>query len=330
MYLPLAPLATAVVLGGYVAIRRLASGTALTPPATRLFGVCIVVGAVTVLAVRTYTRNEDYRTKVRIWEDTVAKAPDNVRAHENLAAALVSEGKVAEAIPCRQRATELWRRMLGEKHFGYAASLNNLAYLYQCNGDHSRAESLYSHAKEIAEEALGEKHADYAKCLGNLASLYVSMGDYTRAAPLCRQTLEITPNDYQAHYLLGVTLHQQGKDQEALEHWREVLRLQPNQVVILLQSAWVLATSPDSSVRNGAEAIALAERAVQLPVVRTPKLLDTLAAAYAEAGRFSEAAETAQQALGIASAESNKPLADALRDRVRLYQAGCAFRESRK
>ncbi len=89
--------------------------------------------------------------------------------------------------------------------------------------------------------------------------------------------------------------------------WREALRLQPDDVDALDQLAWALATSPEASIRNGPEAVALARRAVQLGDGRDADLLATLAAAYAEAGRFSEAVETAERAISLASAPATPP-----------------------
>ena len=74
--------------------------------------------------------------------------------------------------------------------------------------------------------------------------------------------------------------------QEALTQWREVLRVDPNYVPAMNDAAHALAASPNPSDRNGAEAVRFAERAVQLSGARNPAYLDTLAAAYAEAGRF--------------------------------------------
>jgi len=350
-----------------------------------------------VLGILTHLRNEDYRSDVRIWQDAVAKAPDNPRAHNNLGHALIEQGRVDEGIihcqkaveidPNRasahnnlgralvqqgrvdeaiahyrkaleidpadaqfhhnlghalvqqgnvdeaithgQKAREIRKKTRGEKTPQYAESLNNLALMYQNVGDYARAESLCRQAMEIWKEVLGEKDPDYAAGLNNLALLYHSMGDYVRAEPLFRQALDINPNDANAHFNLGVVLHQQGKHQATVTCWRQALRLQPNHPVILVRTAWVLATSPEASVRNGAEAIALAERALQFSRGETPEMLNVLAAAYAEAGRFSDATETAKRALAMVSA-TNPGLADALRDRVKLYQTGSAFRESRR
>ena len=89
----------------------------------------------------------------------------------------------------------------------------------------------------------------------------------------------------------------------------------------------MLATNPNASIRNGAEAVELAQRAVQLSDGREPAILGTLAAAYAEAGRFAEAVKTAEQALALASSQNNAALADTLRTRIKLYQSNSPYRE---
>jgi Flp pilus assembly protein TadD len=86
----------------------------------------------------------------------------------------------------------------------------------------------------------------------------------------------------------------------------------------------VLATNPEASVRNGSEAVELAARAVKLSGAKDPAILDTLAAAYAEAGRFPEAVETARQALTLAT----EPLAAELKARIALYEDKRAFRDT--
>ena len=94
------------------------------------------------------------------------------------------------------------------------------------------------------------------------------------------------------------------------------------------QAAWLMATSSDASLRNGADAVELARRAVQLVGEREPTTLDTLAAAYAEAGRFPEAVATARKAIELANQQNARVLADTLRARIALYQAGKPVRQT--
>jgi spermidine synthase len=107
---------------------------------------------------------------------------------------------------------------------------------------------------------------------------------------------------------------------------REAMRLRPNDAALLNDTAWMLATNPNASIRNGTEAVELAERALKLSVGNEPAILDTLAAAYAEAGRFSEAVAAANKALDLATQRHQETLADRLRARLTLYKAGKPFR----
>jgi len=92
--------------------------------------------------------------------------------------------------------------------------------------------------------------------------------------------------------------------------------------------AWLLATCPDASLRDGSRAVELARKAEQLAGSSHPEIFDTLAAAYAEAGQFSEAMETAKKALQLASAQHNSAMADAVRARLKLYEANSPYRET--
>ena len=92
--------------------------------------------------------------------------------------------------------------------------------------------------------------------------------------------------------------------------------------------AWVLATSRDDSLRNGPRAVELAERAVRISGGKSPALFDTLAAAYAETGRFSEAVELTNRNLALARQQNNRRLIDALTARQGLYQAGTPLRDT--
>jgi len=95
--------------------------------------------------------------------------------------------------------------------------------------------------------------------------------------------------------------------------------------------AWLLATSSDPSLRNGSEAVLLAERAdsESSRSENHPIVLRILAAAYAESGRFDEAKQTAQQALQAAEIQGNATLANALRDEIALYDLGLPYRKER-
>jgi tetratricopeptide (TPR) repeat protein len=112
---------------------------------------------------------------------------------------------------------------------------------------------------------------------------------------------------------------------EAIPHFQTALQFQPNYAEAQNNLAWVLATAPRASLRNGHQAVELAQKANQLAEGKNLIFLRTLAAAYAEAGRFPEAVETAQLALQAAEAQSKSALADDIRSQLTLYQAGTPF-----
>ena len=92
-------------------------------------------------------------------------------------------------------------------------------------------------------------------------------------------------------------------------------------------TAWLLATCPEASLRDGKKAVELAQQAVQLSGGKSPEILDTLAAAYVEAGRFPEAIKTAQRVLDLSAAQNKKPLAEVIQNQLKLYEANSPYHE---
>jgi len=125
-----------------------------------------------------------------------------------------------------------------------------------------------------------------------------------------------------------MTLDQLGRTREAVAQYREALRLNPNLTGPLNNLAWVLAASPDDGLRNGPEAVRLAQRACELTHYGEPLFIGTLAAAYAESGRFPEAVTTAEKAEQLATDAGLKKLAEANRQLLEFYRAGKPYHES--
>ena len=124
----------------------------------------------------------------------------------------------------------------------------------------------------------------------------------------------------EVHNIVGTVLVQQGRVEEGVEEWKKVLLVEPNNGNAISNLAWVLATSPDESIRNGAKALQLAEQAVRISKGRIAILFRTLAAAYAENGRFSDAIQTAQRGIELANSQGNSGLATELQASIALYQ----------
>jgi cytochrome c-type biogenesis protein CcmH/NrfG len=112
--------------------------------------------------------------------------------------------------------------------------------------------------------------------------------------------------------------------------YREALRLGPGNSEALNSLAWILATNRGAEIRDGKEAVDLAERACQglSQGQDRPGRLDTLAAAYAEAGRYPEAVATAHQAVELAGNAGDERLAKDIAERLALYESGRPFRQA--
>jgi tetratricopeptide (TPR) repeat protein len=125
---------------------------------------------------------------------------------------------------------------------------------------------------------------------------------------------------------IGLALLQKGRPSEAIAHWQNALAGQPDSVDSLNNLAWILATFPESWLRNGRQALALAERANQLSRDNNPAILRTLAAAYAENGRFTEAKVTAERGLQLANAQENPALANIFEGDLARYRRNAPVR----
>ena len=144
-------------------------------------------------------------------------------------------------------------------------------------------------------EAVRQEPKNAAWCY-QLGNLLVLLGRAQDATQYLTRTLELEPANSKAHSVLAAALTFQGRDREAVAHYREALRLEPQSAAALDGLAWLRATEPDPALRDGAEAVRLAEQARQLAGTNIPVVWKTLAAAYAEAGRFDDAKLAAQRA----------------------------------
>jgi tetratricopeptide (TPR) repeat protein len=239
--------------------------------------------------------------------------PEYPEVHNNLGVALARTGKLDEAISHFQRVLTA--------NPNFADVHGNLGRALARAGQVDMAITHFAKALEL--------NPDSAEIHNTLGVMLVGKQRLDEAIAHFEKALEVNPRYVEARQNLGDTLYYlRGKAPEALAHWREVLRAAPNHVLVLNQTARVLATSPEASLRNGAEAVALAERAVQLSGAREPAILDTLAAAFAEAGRFPEAVETARRALALANERNDQPLAEAVKARIALYEAKTPLRRA--
>jgi protein O-mannosyl-transferase len=186
--------------------------------------------------------------------------------------------------------------------------------------------TLWNHALAVGGQNDFASH-NLAAAYFNQGVTLVREGNLEHASRQFHLALEHDPQLATAHYALGNLCQQQGRTPEALKHWREAARLAPQWPEPINNLAWVLATDPRAEVRDGAEALKLATRAVQQVGPGNVNVLDTLAAAYAEEGRFAEASATARQAEAEALTQGQVELAQRIQRRLALYASGQPFRD---
>ncbi len=160
---------------------------------------------------------------------------------------------------------------------------------------------------------------------------YLALGlsrqaEWEEAVQQFRQALELDPAYAEARVGLSEVLYGQRRYAEAVQILREGLERRPASVQLANNLAWSLATAPEAELRNGSEAVRVAE-VLRERAGEGPNILDTLAAAYAEAGRFDEAVTVARRAVELAEKGNAAELADEIRARLALYESGQAYHE---
>jgi tetratricopeptide (TPR) repeat protein len=145
-----------------------------------------------------------------------------------------------------------------------------------------------------------------------------------------RAALLIQPNNADCHTVLAIALDEKGQWAEAIQHYEKALEISPQSVPPLNNLAWLLATGSNPSLRNGARAIQLARQADQLSGGTNALVLRTLAAAYAEAGQFGKAIESARTAMQLGRSHGDDSLATELQQQIALYELGLPYREMAK
>jgi protein O-mannosyl-transferase len=236
--------------------------------------------------------------------------PDFPKALPNLVGLRLAQGKPDEAVKVYEQALRT----------GESAGLHNdLANLLV---GQNRPDAAIPHYEKAVQLEPGNAELHY-----NLAVVLALRNRLDDAVAHFRRANELKPDFAQGHYRLGLALQSQKKFAAAVAEFRKTLELNPQHALAQNNLAWLLATCAEPSVRDGRQAVALARQAEQLSGGGQPNVLDTLAAAYAEAGRFPEAIETARRALALPAAQNNQPLAEAIRSRLTLYEAHSPYRE---
>jgi tetratricopeptide (TPR) repeat protein len=252
-----------------------------------------------------------FNDAVNHYEAALALNPTDAEAHNNLGATLFEIGRVDDAIAHYQQALAI--------RPDYAEASCNLANALIAKGDFDGAIARYTACLAAIPD---QEEAQY-----NFASALLRKGRTDEAIVEYQKVLQMHPESSDAHANLGSAWLAKGRVRDAMAEYTSALRISPENLAALSNLAWLLATSAEPSLRDGSEAVRLAERAESASSrsETQPTVLRILAAAYAEAGQFAEAKETAQHALEAANVQGNTTLADALQGEIALYDLGLPY-----
>jgi protein O-mannosyl-transferase len=274
----------------------------------------------------------------------LSREPQNAKCRFNLAAAFLESGRAAEAIQEYEKA---------------------LAIQPKSAQGHSDLGNAYLHSRRFAEAIAQYKIAlqlrpHYADAEYNFGIAEIQNGNRAEAIRHFQNALVIEPNYPAAHNNLAVALLLEGRTEEAIAHlersvaaepgnvqvrnnlaraltgkqqwnravahWRTSLQIDGNNLDAQIGLAWALATAPDNTVRNGPEALTIAQHLAA--TMNDPTSLRVLAAACAELGHFAEATKIAGQAVDLVTSQHDTELTAKLRSDLALYQSGQPLRDA--
>ncbi len=296
-----------IVLVCAVAATWLARQSAWRLPAGRAATLAVLAA----LAILTWRQCRMYTDGETLYRRTLERNPGCWLALNNLGVISLGRHDDAEAERLFFASLRLNPR--------YEAALNNCGLVLARRGLIEESIAYYRRALDIWPE-YPDANVNLGNALFAQGRLDDAIAHYTRALRLRPDLLEPRNN-------LAFALLAQGRPGEAITHFEAALKRNDSSPTALAGLARALAVSADASVRDGARAVTLAERAARLSQRSDPLVLDVLAAAYAEAGRFGDAVATAQAALDLARQAGQGDLAVQLGERLRLYRSGLPFHE---
>jgi Flp pilus assembly protein TadD len=297
-------------IGLYIAVTWLAAEWRLRRP---MFAA--LMGAILVLLMACAWKQAAYwKDSETLWRRDIACTTDNEMAHDNLGAALSKKGRVDEAVSEFQTALKI-RPASADANYNLGVEMMEKGKL---------DEAILHFQKAI------QTKPDYAEARNHLGVALRQAGRVDEAIVQYQELLKFMPGNESIQVNLANAFLQKGTVDEAILHFQAALQIEPSDVEVQNNLAWLLATSPEAALRDGGKAVPLAVEANNLTDGTNAVILGTLAAAFAESGRFPQAIEAAHRALDLAQAQSNARLAAQLEEELRLYQADRPFHTARK
>ncbi len=236
--------------------------------------------------------------------------PRSTAAYNNLGVAAIKLDRIGEARSYFERAAAL--------DPSFPVPRQGLGEVYQRQGDRAAAVAQWKKALEL--------DPFFAQPYRSLGSSELAAGNIDQAVRYLQRSLQLEPRSVAARVDLALAWLAQGKTDAARDELHAANQLIP-QIREANNLAWILATAPDDRLRYQREALRWADFACRATEYKHPELLDTLAAAQANAGDFDAAARRADEAIRLARQQDKPALAAALQERRALYAAGRPYRD---
>ena len=272
--------------------------------------------------------------------------PDHIEATLNLGTAYVFLDQMKEATNCFSKVLQL-KPDYAKAHAFMGLTLREL-------GDYNDAMAHCAEAIRLAPSIEFGAYVDMARALcavgRNQEAIYyfnkslglnsalpqthyyfglelLRLGRIDEAAKHLVQALQLAPNWSEAHLQVASVLASKGATSEAIAEYRQAIKLEPDAPAALNNLAWILATSPAANLRDGPEAVRLAEKACRLTSWKQTVFVGTLAAAYAQAGNFDKAIATSQKACELAASRGETNLFERNQELLRQFKNHQPYRE---
>ncbi|MFL6501407.1 MAG: tetratricopeptide repeat protein [Candidatus Udaeobacter sp.] len=312
--------------------------------------VTVTVGLLVLasLGILTWRQAATYKDIETLWRTTLVRNPECWMAHTNLGLVLLQQGKIDDGIAHYRSALQMqpdsWdaeynlgtallrRGQVDEaiQHCERAVVMRPTDPDAQVSlGDALLRKGRIDDAIDHYQKAMMAR-ADHFLARYGLCHALLEKGELDSAIQVCRSALVLWPLDADCHTALAIALEEKGNPGEAIQHYEKALEVSPSSISTLTNLAWLLATTPDGSFRNGPKAIELAKQADRLVGGTNTVVLRTLAAAYAENGEFGNAIRTARSAMQLARMHGDDAVVTDLDQQIGLYQLGMPYRETAK
>lgn len=246
------------------------------------------------------------------YQMAIGDDPKSAEAHSNLGALYTAKRRLVEAAMEYSQALRL-------DPTNAVIYLNTGIVLLEL-GRTADAFSQFAEAVRI-DPGLGDAHYEWGHGL-------LLNGEFQAARNQLTEAVRLKPDYAPGHFYLGLACMELRDGAAAIKAFADAERLRPDWAEPLNAHAWLLATSPDDKLRDGAEAVRLATRAVEITSGRQPAMLNTLAAAYAEAGQSDKAVAMAGQAIDLARQLGQTDMVSKFQQALDLYHKGRPFRDT--